>query len=64
MPDLYEKVQIVGEDGDMVAVDNGVLRTVAGAVVPVTFLGRKVQIVGADGSVAGVSGGALNTSGG
>ncbi len=64
MPDLYEKVQIVGTSGDIAVVEAGVLRTTPGAAVPETYLGRKVQIVGTDDSVAEVSGGALDTSGG
>lgn len=64
MPDLYEKIQIVGLTGDVAVVESGALRTVAGAAVPVTFMTRKVQIVGTDGSVADVSGGAVDTSGG
>lgn len=64
MPELHEKVQIVGLGGDVAVVQAGVLRTVAGASVPVTFLTRKVHVVGSDGSVAGVSGGAISTSGG
>lgn len=65
MPDLYEKVQIVGVNGQVVAVDpGGIMRTTPGAVGSGKYKTRKVMIVGTTGSVAGVTGSALDTSGG